>query len=350
MFAGYRYVLPTLVTTLLAVMVVQATDSPLNSLRKSSNNAAYSISQAAVMRRTLSGFYELDDNDEHSMALNQLLQAEQNGNEKLKQQYRRSRSQYSHWSREFLAKREAEPHSAPSVVSIQLATPTEGLVHYCAGTIINEHWILTAAHCLSSPQAVANSVIVAGCHDIHDDLESSPTVQIRRIDTYIPHELYLGGINPYDIALIYLRTPLEFNEWVQPAKLPAQDEEAEDYGTLYGWGNVSMTVVPKFPHKLQMANMPILENALCEEILAASGLTLHETNLCTGPLSGGVSICTADSGGPLMQTENGEHTVIGIVSWGKMPCGQKNAPSVFVRVSAFTEWIEQIISTATRIE
>lgn len=262
--------------------------------------------------------------------------------------------QQTHWSKKFLAKREAQPHSAPYVVSIQMMTPDQGLVHYCAGTVINEHWILTAAHCLSSPQAVANSVIVAGSHDIHNRRGESATVQMRSIDYYVRHELYLGGVNPYDIALIYTKEPLVFDEYVQAATLPEQDAMPEGYGTLYGWGNVSMTAVPDYPHKLQLANMPILDMTLCEQILARSGLQLHETNLCTGPLTGGVSICTADSGGPLMQEccephLEGSNIVIGIVSWGRMPCGQKNAPSVFVRVSAFTDWINQIISTATQI-
>ncbi|XP_023295554.2 lectizyme [Lucilia cuprina] len=263
-------------------------------------------------------------------------------------------TQQTLWSKKFLAKREAEPHSAPYVVSIQLMTPEEGLVHYCAGTVINEHWILTAAHCLTNPQMVANSVIVAGCHDIHSRSESH-NVQLRHIDYYVRHELYLGGVNPYDIALIYTKEPLVFDQYVQPVNLPQPDVIPEGYGTLYGWGNVSMTIVPKFPHKLQQANMPILDLELCEEVLAASGMQLHETNLCTGPLTGGVSICTADSGGPLIQTQydiygQEQQTIIGIVSWGKMPCGQKNAPSVFVRVSAFTQWIQQIINTATQFE
>lgn len=257
----------------------------------------------------------------------------------------------THWSKEFLAKREAPPHSAPYTVSIQLMTPNDGLVHYCAGTIINENWILTAAHCLQSSQAVENSILVAGSHDIHSpDRLSSSTVQMRHIDYYVTHELFLGGVNPYDIALIYTKTPFKFTKFVQPAELPEQDELPTGYGTLYGWGNVSMTAVPNFPHKLQMANMPILDMELCEKILAASGLALHETNMCTGPLTGGVSICTADSGGPLIQQDGCKYfgksyTVIGIVSWGKMPCGQSNAPSVFVRVSAFTNWIHEVISS-----
>ncbi|KAL7728841.1 hypothetical protein ACLKA6_004190 [Drosophila palustris] len=262
--------------------------------------------------------------------------------------------QQTHWSKKFLAKREATPHSAPYVVSIQMMTPDQGLVHYCAGTVINEHWILTAAHCLTSPQAVAQSVIVAGSHDIHNRRGEAASVQMRSIDYYVRHELYLGGVNPYDIALIYTKKPLEFNEYVQAAALPEQDAQPEGYGTLYGWGNVSMTAVPDYPHKLQLANMPILDMTLCEQILARSGLELHETNLCTGPLTGGVSICTADSGGPLMQECCEPHLeqsniVIGIVSWGRMPCGQKNAPSVFVRVSAFTDWINQIITSATQL-
>uniref|UniRef100_A0A1A9Z3Q5 Lectizyme n=1 Tax=Glossina pallidipes TaxID=7398 RepID=A0A1A9Z3Q5_GLOPL len=244
----------------------------------------------------------------------------------------------------FLAKREAKPHTAPYVVSIQLMTPDQGLVHYCAGTIINENWIVTAAHCLSNPLIVANSIIMAGCHDIHARHESG-NIQLRQIDYYIIHELFLGGINPYDIALIHTEKPFKFDKYVQPARLPEINSIPIGYGRLYGWGNMSMTRQPRYPHKLQKADMPILDYQLSEEILNASGMQLHETNLCTGPLTGGVSICTADSGGPLMQMDRQQYpTIVGIVSWGKRPCGQKNSPSVFVRVSAFSDWILKTIN------
>ena len=51
-----------------------------------------------------------------------------------------------------------------------------------------------------------------------------------------------------------------------------------------------------------------------------------------------------DSGGPLIKVrQNGVKEIIGVVSWGVIPCGGAGAPAVFVRVSAFIEWINSII-------
>lgn len=67
---------------------------------------------------------------------------------------------------------------------------------------------------------------------------------------------------------------------------------------------------------------------------------LADNNVCTGPLTGGVSACSGDSGGPLAQ--NG--TLIGVVSWGVSPCGTTGAPSVYVQVSNYTSFISEIVT------
>lgn len=49
-----------------------------------------------------------------------------------------------------------------------------------------------------------------------------------------------------------------------------------------------------------------------------------------------------DSGGPLFQGSSPNEVIIGVVSWGVLPCGSNNLPSgVFKRVSGYIDWIEQ---------
>lgn len=65
------------------------------------------------------------------------------------------------------------------------------------------------------------------------------------------------------------------------------------------------------------------------------------TNVCTGPLYDAISSCSGDSGGPLAQEGANGTEVIGIVSWGVSPCGYPGAPSVYVKVSSFIDFISE---------
>lgn len=94
------------------------------------------------------------------------------------------------------------------------------------------------------------------------------------------------------------------------------------------------------PDILQTVVLPIIPHAECEAHLLGLGIpNLGPSNICTGPLTGGQSVCSADSGGPLIQNS----TVIGITSWGFVPCGSPNSPSVFVTVADYKGWIDLII-------
>lgn len=65
----------------------------------------------------------------------------------------------------------------------------------------------------------------------------------------------------------------------------------------------------------------------------------HHTNICAGDLSGRISACSGDSGGPLAQEINNETVIVGVVSWGLIICGIPDKPSVFTRVSLYHDWI-----------
>ena len=56
-----------------------------------------------------------------------------------------------------------------------------------------------------------------------------------------------------------------------------------------------------------------------------------------------------DSGGPLQCGEGGQYKLIGIVSWGSSNC-HPAAPTVFTRISAYTDWITSITGGAGSLE
>uniref|UniRef100_A0A1I8P599 Peptidase S1 domain-containing protein n=1 Tax=Stomoxys calcitrans TaxID=35570 RepID=A0A1I8P599_STOCA len=224
----------------------------------------------------------------------------------------------------------AAVNSAPYIVSFQ-----QNGIHYCAGSILNQNWVVTAAHCLASSSQVMSSTLVAGSIYVAG---TATTTQKRAINYFVVNDLYLGGTSPYDIGLVYTKTPFTWSSAVAPVTLPTGGSTPTGNAILYGWGSVSTTNTASYPTTLQVATVPIISLSTCESAL---GTDVHTTNLCTGPLTGGVGICTSDSGGPLVQVVNKVNVLIGIVSWGKLPCGQTNSPSVYVQVSQFNTWIAQ---------
>ncbi|KAK0089527.1 hypothetical protein PV325_006860 [Microctonus aethiopoides] len=240
---------------------------------------------------------------------------------------------------------EAVKGAFPHQVSLQWGLPP--LIpskHFCGGSIINEQWILTAGHCVLAVPNYGSFIVKAGKHAI-DEIEI--TEQSIVVSASFIHKEYKGGVAPYDIALLKLKSLLVLSELVAPVKLPEAASIPMGNTILSGWGSISSSSSNIMPPKLQTAILPIISLALCKE--AVENLTgpspLHVTNMCTGPLTGGYSACSGDSGGPLILNDsNGSAELVGVVSWGIMPCGSKGAPSVYTRVSAYIEWIQMTIS------
>lgn len=233
-----------------------------------------------------------------------------------------------------LNKNEAKPHSCPCIVSMQTRTDADGFVHKSAGIIIGRRLVLTAGHCCLEEDP--NSIyLVAGCHDLKGD---EGTIQRRFISGFKIHDIYVGGTNPYDLALIITDEPFIYNDFVQPASLPMRDLKSKDLTSFFGFG--SMTADGEiYPDKLQEAVLSIIDLKRCEEKVAFPPYRqLNKTNVCAESFSGDLSICHGDSGGPLMQG----YTVVGVASWSGKPCGTQ--PSVFSDVFAHKEWIQETIS------
>lgn len=224
---------------------------------------------------------------------------------------------------------EANLHSAPWIVSIQHGyNPT----HICAGSIISFDWLVTAAHCLASRKGTFYAI--AGRH--HFEIENDESEQRRTINKIVIHDLYVNAISPYDIALGNV-LPFKFNAIVRPIAVSLEICPS-GRGKHYGWGSTTTDQFPITPTVLSVQLKSIIPAWKCLEILGdESGL--QENNVCAQPLPGGVSACTGDSGGPLVQNSR----LIGIVSWGRLPCGSVTNPTVYVNVATMRSWIENVM-------
>lgn len=65
--------------------------------------------------------------------------------------------------------------------------------------------------------------------------------------------------------------------------------------------------------------------------------------LSNTPGEEGNDACQGDGGGPLVCQDDGFFELAGLVSWG-FGCGRVDVPGVYVKVSSFIGWINQIIS------
>ncbi|KAJ8945719.1 hypothetical protein NQ314_009081 [Rhamnusium bicolor] len=238
--------------------------------------------------------------------------------------------------------RDAQRGQFPFQVSVQFCT-RGACQHACGGVIVQPSTVITAAHCFTNAPALGSYKIIAGILSLNDDNPERQEVLAKYV---LIHPQYQGGVNPHDIAIVKLANPLSFSSSVGPALLPAIDYHVSGEAIVTGWGSIGGSETPIMPSTLQLAPTPIINATACKTALdtllnnAPHPLDL-ETNICTGPLTGGVSICTGDSGGPLVYVRfDNRSEVIGISSWGITPCGIVGAPSVYVKTNSYYDWIQ----------
>ncbi|XP_070823428.1 trypsin-2-like isoform X2 [Chaetodon trifascialis] len=216
---------------------------------------------------------------------------------------------------------ECARHSQPHQVSLNIG------YHNCGGSLINENWVVSAAHCYRRRLEVR-----LGEHDIGTRENTEQFISSSRV---IQHPSYTDSGYDFDIMLIKLSRPAVFNQYVQPVPLPTSCAPAGTMCTVSGWGDTQSAFVDG--DKLQCLQIPILSQRVCRN--AYPGL-ITDDMFCAGYLEGGKDSCQGDSGGPVVC--NGE--LQGVVSWG-YGCAERNHPGVYAKVCFFTDWLQSTMAS-----
>ncbi|BFF99126.1 uncharacterized protein DMAD_07097 [Drosophila madeirensis] len=212
--------------------------------------------------------------------------------------------------------------------------------HWCGAVVISKRHLLTAAHCLYGNAKDAYFVRVG---DHYANIAESSEVDTF-IEKWYTHEKFRDGTHMNnDIAVVVLKRPLKFSDYVQPICLPDKNAvlQANRNCTISGWGSIKSGVSTP-AQVLRSAELPILPDATCKQS-KVYGSAMSEGMFCAGSMDESVDACEGDSGGPLVCSDDDGETLYGLISWGQH-CGYMNRPGVYVRVNHYIDWIYEKIN------
>lgn len=243
---------------------------------------------------------------------------------------------------------EATPHEFPFIVSLQSSLKGLNLFNpLCGGSIYNENYIITAAHCVSSDDLlIAFDVRVVAAEQDLDVV--SGWEQVRFVKAITLHPDFNLTTFRNDIAMLELDSPLVFNDKISAIAVPSTEAPLYSRVTTAGWGKRGLFAATGTP-VLHKATVNVFPNLFCSATTGLLTYPITDSMLCAGiyvPIFGAQGNCQGDSGGPLF-SETKPPQLVGIVSWG-VGCALLAFPQTYTRVSSFTGFIATVARSTTR--
>ncbi|XP_014214215.1 uncharacterized protein LOC106643559 [Copidosoma floridanum] len=209
----------------------------------------------------------------------------------------------------------------------------------CAGGIISDQFIISAAHCVVDKNnlKVSSVTVYGGVTDLDEDEDSEFYVEYHVQEYYYPKKYIRDTSDSFkaDIAVLKIYETFDFlnNPHTQILELPSNEHRLKNYigkiAVLASFGVQKLIGKPYLDHenelqingsalrRLHYSNVKILSKRLCE---------FYEGY--------------GDSGSPLVYN----NTIIGVLSVGPMDCDESLDTSIYVDVMHHTKFIENALN------
>ncbi|XP_053690917.1 CLIP domain-containing serine protease B15-like [Sabethes cyaneus] len=221
--------------------------------------------------------------------------------------------------------------------------------YFCGSTIISRKYLITAAHCVYGIEEfmpAEDILAVPGMHNIDNFMEKN--AEFRDVAAVLPHPEYAHDDeeNDADLAVLRLREPLSFTDYIIPICHWRGDNDLQKIvgqeATVAGWGftEEGPTSMPTY----------IRTNVVSRERCNDNWAQMYRANdriFCTDG-HGESAPCNGDSGSGLALKIGNRYILRGVVSRGKvdrftLKCDPTKY-AVYTDVAPFRFWLKKIMN------